>query len=513
MNEDNEKKTADSEENQGANPERQASSAYSDASYTRAPENGQQNYGYNPSYGYNPGNGADPPQPEPNPPKKKKEKKRVSVGAVIAICLACVILASALGVGAAFLFINAKDKKTTETAAQPQTTETQSQTGSTQKNSDNNKKTYTAPNLTLQSSADANAMSTEDIYTLACQQVVGISSEITGYNVFGQPCSESVSGSGLIISADGFILTNYHVIEDAFQGGYKISVYTYDGTEYTADTVGVDQESDIAVLKIDAKNLKAATLGNSDEMAVGEVIYAVGNPLGELTYTMTSGMVSALDRSITTDTNVTINMFQIDAAVNEGNSGGPVYNQYGQVIGIVTAKYSSTGVEGLGFAIPISDAYAVANQLITNGYVSGRAYMGVTVTTVSSSVAQYYNMVEGAFVNSVTSGAAADKAGLKPGDIITAIDKTTVKSASDLTTAVRSYHSGDTATLTIYRNGSSSTLKITFDEELPTTKTEASTQEGQSGEQATSGNGNPSNDIQEFYNYFSNSQPSYGYGS
>ena len=514
MNEDNEKKTADSaeKEKQGGGPEQQASSAYSDASYTRAPENGQQNYGYNPSYSYNPGNSAAPPQPGPNPPKKK-EKKRVSVGALIAICLACVILASALGVGAAFLYFKARGNQTSDTAAQATVTPsaTTKQTGSNSSGNTSGSGNYTAPDLTLKSAQDASAMSAQDIYTLACQEVVGISSEVTGYNVFGQSVPESVSGSGVIISDDGFILTNYHVIEDAYEGSYDISVYTYDGTKYTAKVVGVDGESDIAVLKIDATGLAPATLGSSDEMAVGQAIYVVGNPLGELTYTMTTGSVSALDRSITIGTDVTLNMFQIDAAVNEGNSGGPVYNQYGQVIGIVTAKCSSTGVEGLGFAIPIFDASAVADQLITNGYVSGRAYMGVEVTTVSSSVAQYYNMVEGAFVNSVTSGGAADKAGLKPGDIITAIDSTAIKSSSDLTAAVKSRHAGDTATLTVYRSGSSITLSITFDEES-STDSQTSTQSGQSGTQATPNNGTSSNDIQDFYDYFSNFMPGSGSG-
>ena len=222
------------------------------------------------------------------------------------------------------------------------------------------------------------ALSPSEIYSLACGQTVAITTEVTYRSFYGYSTAP-VSGSGFIISADGYIMTNYHVIEDAAKGGYEISVLTYDGTEYIASIVGYEEDNDVAVLKIDADGLSAATLGDSDSITVGEDIFAVGNPLGELGYTMTSGMVSALDRDITsydssTGTYTTINMFQIDAAVNPGNSGGPLFNDRGQVIGIVTAKYSDTGVEGLGFAIPINDAVRIAEDLITKGYVSGKAY-------------------------------------------------------------------------------------------------------------------------------------------
>jgi serine protease Do len=215
----------------------------------------------------------------------------------------------------------------------------------------------------------------------------------------------------------------------------------------------------------------------------------VGNPLGELAYTMTRGMISALDRDITTQDSSTgesktVNMFQFDAAVNNGNSGGPVYNEYGEVIGVVTAKYSNTGVEGLGFGIPMNDAVEIANELIEHGYVSGKAYMGISVQTVSSEVARYYNMVEGAYVYTVDSMSCAAKAGLQMGDIITAIDGKEIKTSSDLVSAKKKYKAGDTAKLTVYRGGKSLELSITFDED----KNTAAQNSTESGSQQNPGN-------------------------
>lgn len=186
--------------------------------------------------------------------------------------------------------------------------------------------------------------------------------------------SAAVSGSGFIASSDGYIITNYHVIQNAYEGNFDINVMTHDGTKYIATVVGTEQDNDIAVLKIDAEGLNPVTFGDSDELAVGDTVYAVGNPLGELEFSMSTGHVSAKDRAITTEESATpINVFQIDAAVNSGNSGGPVYNDQGQVVGVVNAKYSATGVEGIGFAIPANDAVSIANDLITKGYVTGKA--------------------------------------------------------------------------------------------------------------------------------------------
>ena len=310
------------------------------------------------------------------------------------------------------------------------------------------------------------------IYSQACEQVVAITTEVTYTNYFGQTSSQASCGSGFFITDDGYVLTNYHVISTAHQYGYSVSVLTYDGTTYQATIVGVDEDNDIALLKIDATGVTPVTFGDSDSMSVGDTVYAVGNPLGELEFTMTSGMISALDRTITTSdgTDNGINMFQIDAAVNAGNSGGPVYNTSGQVIGIVTAKYSSSGVEGLGFAIPVNDAVAIANDLMKNGTVTDRAQLGITLQTIPDSAAQYYNMPKGAYVNAVNSGSCAEKAGLKAGDIITAIDNTAVSSGDALRSALHGYSAGESATLTVSRSGETLKLTVTFDRASDSTK-------------------------------------------
>ena len=315
-----------------------------------------------------------------------------------------------------------------------------------------------------------------DIYDMATKQVVGIRTEVTVTNFFGMTSSGAVSGSGFIISEDGYILTNYHVVEDAYKGNLDIDVMTFDGTRYKAAIVGVESANDIAVLKIDAENLNAATLGESNDLRVGDTVFAVGNPLGELEFSMSTGHVSALDRVITTDNDGSINMFQIDAAVNEGNSGGPVYNSRGEVVGIVTAKYSSSGVEGLGFAIPIDDAKSISNDLITKGYVTGKAYMGVSINqSYNAMYAQYWGTPLGAYVGTgadhgesgVTKGSAADKAGIQDGDIITAIGEYTVESYADLKTALGHFHAFETTEVTVYRAGEELHLTITFDEAKP----------------------------------------------
>ena len=316
--------------------------------------------------------------------------------------------------------------------------------------------------------ADAAVVSPADIYEQATRQVVGVRTEITMTNFFGMTTSGAVSGSGFIISSDGYILTNYHVVEEAFERKLNVQVMTYDGTAYQASIVGVEAANDVAVLKIDAEGLTPVVLGNSDVIRVGDIVYAVGNPLGELEFSMSTGHVSAKDRVITTKESESINMFQIDAAVNEGNSGGPVFDSTGSVIGIVTAKYSDTGVEGLGFAIPINDVKSIADDLINKGYVTGKAYMGVTVETrYNAMYSQYYGMPLGAYIESVTAGSAAERAGLQKGDIITAMGEYSVEDYSDLKTTLRHFSAFETTELTVYRAGEELHLSITFDEEKP----------------------------------------------
>ncbi len=420
--------------------------------------------------------------------REKKEKKgAVTMGKIIAACLICALLGGILGASGVTLLNNSLDEPSV--AQEPGAAANDPTLGLASDPDDNvpNSPAEDTTNNPIQNTADAReSIDAASVYDLACTQVVGITTEIISTNYFGMTTQSAVSGSGFIVTSDGYIITNYHVIEDAYKGGYEVTVMLYNGDSYTASIVGFEKDNDIAVLKIDADGLNPVIIGDSDAMVVGDTVFAVGNPLGELAYTMTKGMVSALDRDIsTTDSQTgvitTINMFQIDAAVNSGNSGGPVYNSKGEVIGVVTAKYSSTGVEGIGFAIPINDAVAIANELITNGYVSGKAYFGISVSTVSASIAEYYNMVEGAYVSVVDENSCAGTAGLKVGDIITKVDDTEILSSSDLVAAKKEYKAGDTAVLTVYRSGEYIELTIVFDEEKPTVQTTEQENETENG--------------------------------
>ena len=455
---------ADNEQkNENTNPEQQSSGGYSGD-----PDRVNGEYHYKNGYTqkiysdahYVPENeNTVPPRyytPPEKPVKAPKEKKPHGKWVkALCLCLVCALLGGLCGAGIMAGSMNSRIAAV-EQMLEEQTKGTQSigsQTSSTP-----------APVSTTTAAKPVAA-----IYDQACNEVVGITTEVTYTNFFGQTSSSAVSGSGFIVSPDGYILTNYHVIEYAYKGNYAITVMLHDGTRYEASIVGVEDCNDIAVLKIDASGLDPVTFGDSDKLSVGDDVYAVGNPLGELEFSMTTGHVSALDRLITTDeSSEAINMFQIDAAVNSGNSGGPVYNANGEVVGIVTAKYSDTGVEGLGFAIPINDAAKIANDLITKGYVTGKAYMGVSIDErYNSMYSQYYNMPIGAFVKSVESGSCAESAGIQAGDIITRLGDVEITGYSDLKQAIKQYSAGDSAELELYRAGESRTLTVTFDEAVP----------------------------------------------
>ena len=405
--------------------------------------------------------------------RNEKPRRGLGAGAVIALCLVCVLVGTAAGLLGSAGYDALQDRRNAEVTPVPQPTDSPAVEEAIVDNTPTVQATerpYLAPNTELNEQLAAT-----EVYDRACLQVVGISTEVTYQSHYGTQ-SSTVTGSGFIIDKSGYILTNHHVVQYAIEGGYPITVMLYNGDSYPATIVGYeDDDSDVAVLKIEGDNFSAATLGDSNSIRVGETIYAVGNPLGELDYTMTKGMISAMDREITTTsdsgTTSTINMFQIDAAVNSGNSGGPVYNGEGEVIGIVTAKYSDTyaemGIEGLGFAIPIDDALNIANDLIQNGYVRGKAYLGISTKSVSSAAAQYYGMVEGAYVYAIVEGSCAEVAGLKMGDIITAVDRFPVTSVSDLQSALKNYSAGEEAELTVSRSGEVLTLPVVFDEKQP----------------------------------------------
>ena len=407
----------------------------------------------------------------PEKPVRESRKKRVgkSSGGKVAGTICLVLAAALLGGFAGSALTTEKLKGRIETL---ESSMSSYEAAMVQKNSTaSSVASANTPRSSTTLISDApTIMNPAEIYDQALQQVVGIRTEVTMTNFFGMTSSGAVSGTGFIISEDGYILTNYHVVENAYVSNLVVEVMTYDGTKHNAEIVGVEPNNDVAVLKISAQGLNAAQLGNSDELRVGDAVYAVGNPLGELEFSMSSGHVSALDRVINTQESEKINMFQIDAAVNEGNSGGPVYNALGEVIGIVTAKYSSSGVEGLGFAIPINDVKAIADDLIKIGYVTGKAYMGVSFDArYNSMYSQYYGMPLGAYVGEVTSGTAAERAGLKAGDIITAIGEYGIESYNDVKNALHRFSAGDHTTLTVYRAGEELRLNITFDEAKPDT--------------------------------------------
>ncbi len=315
--------------------------------------------------------------------------------------------------------------------------------------------------------------------------VVGISSEFSVGNnssandwFFGQQQVQTqpatATGTGIIMTSDGYIITNAHVINDTEYGyglANSVSILLSDKTEYEATIKGYDADTDIAVLKVDATGLTAAEFGDSDEMQVGELVVAIGNPLGfELFGSVTCGIVSALNREITIN-DKNMSLIQTDAAINSGNSGGPLVNSYGQVIGINSAKmsstYSSTGeasVEGLGFAIPMTQAQTIIDDLINYGYVKGRPQIGISVSDVDEYTASLYNIPIGVYVRSVTPNGAAAQAGIQQGDVIIGVDGTAVATSEELNKLKDEHNAGETITLKVSRNGTDMDIRVTLQE-------------------------------------------------
>lgn len=326
-------------------------------------------------------------------------------------------------------------------------------------------------------------LTTAEIYAKYVSSCVGITVDIVSTNVFGQTVTGAAAGSGFVITEDGYILTNYHVID----GANSIKVTFDNGKEYTATYVGGEEKNDIAVIKVDATGLTPVVIGKSSDMLVGEQVTTIGNPLGELTFSESTGIISALDRSITMSDGRQMNMIQTDCAINSGNSGGPLFNSHGEVIGIVSAKYSSgsnsssASVEGLGFAIPMDDVASMVSDLVKNGYVTGKPILGISVADVDESVTSY-GVPQGAIIRVVTPDLCGAKAGLQAGDIVTKIDSTDVTSASDLTSAIGNYKPGDKVTLTIFRSGETKTVEVTLEESTPE-KTEKQNQAQQEYQQ------------------------------
>ena len=321
-----------------------------------------------------------------------------------------------------------------------------------------------ATQVALHSVDGKTLLSDAEVYAANVNSVVSIRTSATaGYNFYGQPVQTASAGSGFVLSKDGYILTNYHVVK----GAETVTVTLYNGDEFDAKYIGGEEDYDIAVIKVEAEELQPVTLGDSAALNVGDHVLAIGNPLGELTFSMSGGMVSCVDRAINVD-GTPFNMIQTDASINPGNSGGPLFNQYGEVVGIVSAKYSQssngTSAEGLGFAIPMNDVFSMVKDIMANGYVSNRAYLGITPQTLTEGTAAqfHYDVTAGVFINYVEPDSAADKAGLKMGDVITKVDGTDIKTVEDLNLAKKKYSAGDTATLEVYRPDGTVTVEITW---------------------------------------------------
>ena len=408
------------------------------------------------------------------------KKHHGGVGRVVALILSCAVISAACGFGGAILAQNG------------------SRTGKTTVQQSNR----TAATVNVKKVDGQTLMTPSEVYASTVNSVVSINCSAVSTNIFGQQTESASSGSGFIYTADGYIVTNQHVVANAS----SINVTLYNGDTYPATLVGSDSDYDVAVLKIDAKDLPAVTLGSSTDVNVGDTVLAIGNPLGELTFSMSQGIVSCVNRAINVE-GTPFNMIQVDASINPGNSGGPLMNLYGEVVGIVSAKYSSyanTTVEGLGFAIPINDVQSIIKDIMENGSVGNKAYMAITAGTMTQQMAAQYkiNATEGVFVYSVEDGGAGDKAGLKLGDVITKLNDTQITSMEDLSAAKKGFKAGDTVTLTVLRDGKEITTQLTFDAQPQTTDDTADSSQSGDNSYNNGNNGYSGNGYSDLYDYF-----------
>ena len=419
------------------------------------------------------------PAHQPVPPKKQGFFHRTAVK-VTALVLACAVAGGLAGWGGASIAnssVRAEKATIQQSSRQPVSVQVKTVDGQTK-------------------------MEPAEVYASVVNSAVSINCSATSTNIFGQTTQTASSGSGFIITEDGYVVTNYHVIS----GASSVQVTLYDGDTYDATVIGGDSDYDVAVLKIEATGLQPVTLGESADVNVGDAVLAIGNPLGELTFSMSQGIVSSCDRAINVD-GTPFNMIQVDCSINPGNSGGPLVNLYGEVVGIVSAKYStysSTTVEGLGFAIPISDVRSIITDIMENGAVTDKAYMAITAGTMNEQMAAQFSIdiTQGVFVYSVVDGGAGDKAGLRLGDVITKMGDKTLTSRQDLSAAMKGYRAGDTVTLTVYRGGQYIETELTFDAQPQTTGSQEDTTQSSGNSGNGGGYGQMPGNWEDFYNYF-----------
>ena len=418
--------------------------------------------------------GSVPPTPPEQPqysapaqPEKPRRKKKKFNGGKLVRSAVALVLAAAMGFAGGF--VGAKygggSKVVIQQVERP---------ASSDSSTDSTGNSISATSGTGLSTAQVAELVSPSVVVITTEQVV-----YSQWSWYGQSQVESGAGSGVIISSDGYILTCDHVVA----GASNITV-TIGDVDYTATVVGEDSTSDVAVLKIDANGLTPAVVGDSDTLTVGDNVLAVGNPLGELGGTVTSGIVSALNRSVSIQSSGSVNtmsLVQMDASVSPGNSGGGLFNMNGELVGVVNAKSSDSDAEGLGFAIPINDAMKVAQDLLENGYVTGRPYMGITYLAVTDAqTAQQLGVnAYGIYVADVVKGGPADKAGLKVGDRIVSIDGTEVAQKTDLGTIIQQHSAGDTLSITVARGGQMQTVSLTLGEKNNSTTAAAAQQQEQ----------------------------------
>lgn len=448
------------------NPNTNAYDNYQSNGYTAQNQQSQNVYNSQP-YGTAPNHSANAKPPKAKKPKK--QRKPISRGGIAIALAVTMVFSCGLGFGGGY-FAN---KVNTSTSGSLNITKT-SNSGTT---------------TTASSTSTAN--STSEIVKKTADSVVEISTESVVTGSFAQQYVQQGAGSGVIISQDGYILTNNHVIN----GANSVKVRLRDSTEYDATIIGSDSDNDIALLKVNATGLSPATFGDSNSLAVGDYVVAIGNPLGELGGTVTDGIISALARKVTIeDTQMTL--LQTNAQVNPGNSGGGLFNANGELVGIVNAKQSATEVEGIAFAIPINNVLDILSDLKEYGYVTGKVDLGIDFTDITSDETAFYYGVNqtGCYVLSVDSGSNAEKAGVTRGDLVTKVNDTDVSSSSDITTALEKAEVGDTVTFTVSRRGTSKTISFVLEEYVPAVSNSQITNGSQKSTTPTSDSENSTGD-------------------
>lgn len=448
------------------NPNTNAYDNYQSNGYTAQNQQSQNVYNSQ-TYGTAPNHSANAKPPKAKKPKK--QRKPISRGGIAIALAVTMVFSCGLGFGGGY-FAN---KVNTSTSGSLNITKT-SNSGTT---------------TTASSTSTAN--STSEIVKKTADSVVEISTESVVTGSFAQQYVQQGAGSGVIISQDGYILTNNHVIN----GANSVKVRLRDGTEYDATIIGSDSDNDIALLKVSATGLSPATFGDSNSLAVGDYVVAIGNPLGELGGTVTDGIISALARKVTIeDTQMTL--LQTNAQVNPGNSGGGLFNANGELVGIVNAKQSATEVEGIAFAIPINNVLDILSDLKEYGYVTGKVDLGIDFTDITSDETAFYYGVNqtGCYVLSVDSGSNAEKAGVTRGDLVTKVNDTDVSSSSDITAALEKAEVGDTVTFTVSRRGTSKTISFVLEEYIPAVSNSQITNGSQKSTTPTSDSENSTGD-------------------